>query len=194
MNYSCNTLRTVKHHLKIGGLVAFATESAYGIGCNPKNFKAIKRLLLFKKRPASKGLIVISDHLQDIGKIANISLFMSQNWHKHLIPHNNTRATSFIVNSRDMTLPILTGNRKTIAFRLIDNMKSISQLCSVMPMRLPIIATSANITGKIAFKNYKDIMTSFPRNKHLLLLKGYGKFFKKTSKIINLLDQSVVRD
>lgn len=199
MNYSQKTLEDIRLHIKKGGLIAFPTESFYGIGCDPKNFKAIRKLLLLKNRSSAKGLIVISNRITDINQIADISssnVFdkFSSHLEKHNISYKNTRAISFVVNSNPTTLPILTGNRDTIAFRIIDNMQSIAQICSIMPKRIPIIATSANISGKIAHKDYNNVMRTFKGNKHILILKGHGKFFKKTSKIINLLDEAIIRD
>ncbi len=199
MNYSYRTLKDIRYHIKRGGLIAFPTESTYGIGCDPQNFKAIRKLLLVKNRSIAKGLIVISNRLADVSQIANISSSnitdrFSNYVKKHNNSYKNTRAISFVVNSNPSALSILTGNRNTIAFRIIDDMQSISQICSVMPNRKPIIATSANISGKIAHKDYKNVMRAFSNNKQVLILKGHGKFFKKTSKIINLLDESVIRD
>ena len=47
--------------LRQGGIVAYPTESVYGLGCDPLNPDAVYRLLELKRRPASKGLILISD-------------------------------------------------------------------------------------------------------------------------------------
>lgn len=50
-------------HLHAGGLVAYATESCYGLGCDPRHRGAVRRLLRVKRRPQSKGLILVSDRL-----------------------------------------------------------------------------------------------------------------------------------
>lgn len=46
--------------LRKGGIVAHATESVFGLACDPRNARAVERLLRVKRRPARKGLIVIA--------------------------------------------------------------------------------------------------------------------------------------
>lgn len=50
-------------HLRAGGLIAYATESCYGLGCDPRHRTAVQRLLRLKRRPQAKGLILVSDRL-----------------------------------------------------------------------------------------------------------------------------------
>ena len=53
----------LKNHLKRGGLIAYPTESCYGLGCLPTHTKALKKLIRLKRRPQHKGMIVIGDTL-----------------------------------------------------------------------------------------------------------------------------------
>ena len=50
-------------HLRAGGVVAYATESCFGLGCDPSHPRAVRRLLHLKRRPQAKGLILVSDAL-----------------------------------------------------------------------------------------------------------------------------------
>ena len=47
-----------------GGVVAYPTEAVFGLGCDPLNAEAARRLLALKRRPASKGLILIAADLE----------------------------------------------------------------------------------------------------------------------------------
>lgn len=54
--------------LKQGNILAYPTESVWGIGCDAFNQSAVERILAIKQRPVDKGLIVIAGdicHLQD---------------------------------------------------------------------------------------------------------------------------------
>ncbi|HSO78728.1 MAG TPA: Sua5/YciO/YrdC/YwlC family protein, partial [Chromatiaceae bacterium] len=53
-------LRLAAHWIKAGGVVAYPTEAVYGLGCDPWNGAATRRILTLKQRPESKGLIVIA--------------------------------------------------------------------------------------------------------------------------------------
>lgn len=49
--------------IRHGGVIAYPTEGCFGFGCNPLDTDAVKRILVIKRRHFSKGLILISDHI-----------------------------------------------------------------------------------------------------------------------------------
>lgn len=46
--------------LQQGEVIAYPTEGVFGVGCDPDNPHAIKKLLELKQRPVEKGLILIA--------------------------------------------------------------------------------------------------------------------------------------
>ena len=63
---SLDVLRQAAENLKTGGLVAFPTETVYGIGADAENFEAIKRMYAVKNRPADHPVIV---HIADLDAV-----------------------------------------------------------------------------------------------------------------------------
>ncbi|MEK7546155.1 MAG: L-threonylcarbamoyladenylate synthase [Patescibacteria group bacterium] len=61
--------------LKSGGLVVYPTETAYALGCDPKNPKAVKRLFSVKKRDASKPLPLIAATKSQAGNFTRSGVF-----------------------------------------------------------------------------------------------------------------------
>jgi L-threonylcarbamoyladenylate synthase len=59
-------LRQAARCLRQGGLLAYPTEAVWGLGCDPLNLHAVRRLLALKQRPVEKGLILIAAHLADL--------------------------------------------------------------------------------------------------------------------------------
>ena len=55
-------------YLKSGGIIVYPTESSFGIGCDPSNFKAVKKIMVLKKRNANKNFILISASIQNTKK------------------------------------------------------------------------------------------------------------------------------
>ena len=53
-------LRQARARLRQGGVIAYPTESCFGLGCDPRNVRALERVLAIKARPNHKGLIVIA--------------------------------------------------------------------------------------------------------------------------------------
>lgn len=63
---SLNTLQKAAENLKTGGLVAFPTETVYGLGANAEDESAIKRMYEVKNRPADHPVIV---HIADLDAV-----------------------------------------------------------------------------------------------------------------------------
>jgi len=52
--------------IREGGIVAYPTEAVYGLGCDPTNEAAVRRLLALKQRPEGKGLILLAAHVEQL--------------------------------------------------------------------------------------------------------------------------------
>lgn len=60
MSTSFARLRRARAVLAAGGVIAYPTEAVYGLGCNPDDAEAVRRLLALKRRDVRKGLILIA--------------------------------------------------------------------------------------------------------------------------------------
>lgn len=65
-------LRAACLALKRGQIIAFPTETVYGIGCDPRNVKAVKRIFALKGREESKALQLIAGSLAQAKKVVSI--------------------------------------------------------------------------------------------------------------------------
>ena len=52
--------------LQQGKLLAYPTESVWGIGCDAYNEEAVNQILTIKNRPAEKGMIVVTDNIDRV--------------------------------------------------------------------------------------------------------------------------------
>lgn len=57
---SAHGLRRAAHTVATGGVIAYPTEAVYGLGCDPLDAAAVRRILAIKQRPEHKGLILIA--------------------------------------------------------------------------------------------------------------------------------------
>ena len=71
--------------IKKGGIVAYPTDTFYGIGCDIMNKKAIERVYAIKQRDKSIPFSFICPDLKDISKYAKVSNFAYRNM-KRLLP------------------------------------------------------------------------------------------------------------
>jgi len=61
-------IRRLRAWLRRGGVIAYATESCFGLGCDPRNARAVRRILALKGRPQAKGLILIGSEFRQFAR------------------------------------------------------------------------------------------------------------------------------
>ena len=132
--------KDLRHFLKSGGIIAYPTESCFGLGCDPKNRIAIRRLLKLKGRPQHKGLILIASNLRQLMPyMAPVDKTQQQqiqaSWPG---PH------TWLVPATKNCPPWLTGDHNTIAVRVTAH-RPAARLCRSAGMAL--VSTSANHSG-----------------------------------------------
>lgn len=152
--YTHTLLKKICAHLANGGIIAYATASCFGLGCDPNNINAINMLLKIKQRPRSKGLIVIAD------KLKRLEPFI-----KPLSTEEKKRAQAKWPGAHTWLMPAsyrasaaLRGQHKKIAVR-VDAHPDTAGLCKALGMAL--VSTSANVSGKRPVKTYRDCVRQF---------------------------------
>ena len=61
--------------IKDGGIVIFPTDTVYGMGCNPYNANAVKKIYKIKSREKTKSLPVLAYSLDIVKEIARVDTF-----------------------------------------------------------------------------------------------------------------------
>lgn len=133
-------LRQVKAIVQAGGLIAYPTESVYGLGCDPLNRAAVERLLQLKQRPVEKGVILIAADFKQlepfVGQLPRAQMeAIFSTW-----PGPNT----WLFPVRPDTPNWLSGNNKTLAVRVTGHPIA-AALCRSCCS--PLVSTSANLSG-----------------------------------------------
>ncbi|CAG0949087.1 Threonylcarbamoyl-AMP synthase [Methylophilaceae bacterium] len=135
--------RGLQHFLKSGGVIAYPTESVFGLGCDPTNRRAVQRILRLKGRPQRKGLILVADRfrrLQDY--IAPLNEIQTE--HLHLSWSRQSRPHTWLVPAARHCPKWLTGTHATIAVRVSSHALT-AKLSKTSGMAL--VSTSANRRG-----------------------------------------------
>ena len=136
--------------LKQGGIVAYATEYCFGLGCDPFNRSAVLRLLHLKRRPVKKGLIVLAaDTSQLAPYAATISASELATWPG---PH------TWLLPARPGVPAWITGQHDKIALRVTAHAQA-AALCHAAGMA--IISTSANRAGEIPARTDREVARRF---------------------------------
>jgi len=139
-------MRLAAHRLRLGAIIAYPTESVYGLGCDPLNGDAVERLLSLKQRRMEKGVILISDSFERlrpfVGDLPAETLreVLSQ-W---------PGAITWLLPAAAGVPAWLTGRHRTLAMRVTAHPVA-AALCRAAGM--PLVSTSANISGRPPARN-----------------------------------------
>jgi len=124
-----------------GGVVAFPTETVYGLGANAFDGEAVARIYAAKGRPADNPLIV---HISDAGQIAEIATELYA--HARLfIEKFFPGPLTIVAKSTGRVSEMATCGLETIAFRMPAN--SLAQEL-IKAAGTPLVAPSANLSGR----------------------------------------------
>ena len=127
--------------IRAGGLVAFPTETVYGLGADALNADAVLALFAAKKRPLDNPPIVHVENVSDLYKLADEVSLKAELLIKQFWPGPLT-----LVFKRYATVPdVTTAGLDTIAVRMPKHKVA---LALIKASRCPIAAPSANLAGK----------------------------------------------
>src|SRR5215470_6084524 len=124
-----------------GGLVAFPTETVYGLGADAKNEAAIRKIFAAKGRPSDNPLIV---HVASRAMLDRVA-FASGDDTLRLIEHFWPGPLTLVLRRRDYIADSVSAGLSTVAVRMPDN--SIA-LDLVEASATPVAAPSANLSGR----------------------------------------------
>jgi L-threonylcarbamoyladenylate synthase len=174
----------IRRHLKRGGIIAYPTESCYGLGCDPRNAVAVKRLLWLKQRSTAKGLILIAAHLRQLRPyLAEMTPAMAQRMRSAWPgPH-----TWLVPVARDCPAS-LRGSHDTIAVRITAH-PGAARLCRLAAMAL--VSTSANLSGGKPAKTASECRRLF--GVRVLVIPGRIGVRRKPSTIQDLASGRILR-
>lgn len=133
-----NALSTLKNQ----GVIAYPTESVFGLGCDPDSPKAIKKVLEIKKRPAHKGLILIAADFKQLQTYADFNALT--NTQLDAIKKTWPGPFTWVVPAPKNINNLVSGNFNSVAVRVSAH-PVVQQLCQQFGK--PIVSTSANLSG-----------------------------------------------
>jgi len=147
-------LNTATDCIVNGGVIAYPTETIYGLGCDPLNPLAVHRLLDLKQRSVHKGLILIASDINQLRYFIQ-PLTKAQ---QVRISRKSTRPTTWLVPARKDVPNWLTGNHTSLAVRITRH-----PLAKALCQRLnsPLVSTSANCSGQPAARNALQVRQRF---------------------------------
>jgi tRNA threonylcarbamoyl adenosine modification protein (Sua5/YciO/YrdC/YwlC family) len=126
--------------LKNGGIVAYPTDTTYGLGCSIFNKKGLERIYQVKQRDKRKPFSFICSDLAEVSRYARLTnpAFKIM---KRYLPGPYT----FVLEASREVPDLLITKQKTVGIRMPDNAICLS---IVQGLGVPIVTTSANLSGE----------------------------------------------
>lgn len=134
-----NEIQRALDALYKGGIVAFPTDTVYGVGTLAFNNSAIESIYNAKKRPIEKAIPILIGDLHDLEKVGVNIPDMALRFAARFWPGPLT-----CVVPKQPTLPAAISATSTVAVRIPDHSDALALLRAAGPMAV----TSANISGQ----------------------------------------------
>ena len=140
--------------LKQGGVVAFPTDTVYGLGACATNQQAVERVYELKKRPRTMALPLLLANTSQINEVAeNVSEVAWLLAHRFL-----PGALTLVLPKSDVLLDIITAGGGTVAVRIPAHPVPIAL---AEGLETPIVGTSANLSGKPSALTAGEVYAQF---------------------------------
>ncbi|HFQ91908.1 MAG TPA: tRNA threonylcarbamoyladenosine biosynthesis protein RimN [Chromatiales bacterium] len=155
--------------IRCGGVVAYPTEAVFGLGCDPLNAEAARRLLALKRRPASKGLILIAAEFAQLrpylGELSDaMRRRIGKTWPGHV---------TWLLPAHPELPRWIRGAHSSVAVRVTAHPVA-AALCRAADSAL--ISTSANVAGRAPARTTLDVRRQFRDSLDYILPGATGPF------------------
>jgi len=168
----------VVDELRKGGVIAYPTDTVYGIGCDIFDKKAIDRIRLIKGKAHKSPLSFICPDLKDISKYAMVSN-RAYKVMRHLLPGPYT----FILKATRLVPKLMVSKRKSVGIRVPNN-----NICLALLQELghPIVSTSASFGEYDIFTDPQEIDIRLGHQLNVII--DGGELGHSASSVIDLTD------
>jgi len=151
MKVNCNDegIKKAVEIIENGGVVIFPTDTVYGIGCNPYDSNAVKKIYEIKSREKIKSLPVLASSIQIVKEISIIDEFTEK-----IIKKYWPGPLTLILKLKDKNLKKSLNLEDKIAVRIPNSECTLKLLnkCNLL------VGTSANISGDSSFTDPQECM------------------------------------
>jgi L-threonylcarbamoyladenylate synthase len=178
-------LRHAAHCVRQGGVIAYPTETVYGLGCDPLCSRAVNRINSLKGRDAGKGLILLASDLHQLDNLIDVP---DRNDREDIVGEHVP--TSWIVPAQSNAPGWITGRHNTIAIRITSH-PLVMRLCEQLGHAL--VSTSANPAGRKPALNALQLHHYFDGMVDSMLISNHN-CSGRPSRILDLKSRRILRE
>ena len=167
--------------LRRDGVIAYPTDTTYGLGCDIFSRQAIRKIYQIKHREARKPFSFICADLSDVARYAHVSNFAFKILKRHL-PGPYT----FVLEATRIVPDSLVTRQKTVGIRIPNDEIA---LAIVRELDHPLVTTSANLSGEEPLHDPLEILEQLGRQLDLVI--DGGVRLGNPSTVISLIDDRI---
>jgi L-threonylcarbamoyladenylate synthase len=153
-------LRHAADILQHGGLVAFPTDTVYGLAALPFQAETVERLYIVKGRSSERSIAVLLGNVSQLNQVASVLNPMAMRLAERFWPGPLT-----LVVPRLATLPDVLSASSSVGVRIPDHPLALALLKMVGPLAV----TSANLSGKENTSTAQEVLAQLDGRIHLVL-------------------------
>lgn len=183
-SFSEQQIKIIAECLKGGGVIAYPTDTVYGLGCSALDDEAVSRLIKMKTRGPDKALLVLAGSW----KMINDHFFVSKQ-EKEQLKNFWPGPVTALLRPRDIFSPKLAPGKDKIGVRLPNNEFLIKM---IKEAGVPVVSTSLNISGEKVLNDVSDIKGYFDPDPDLVVNAGQLPN-RRPSKLIDMEDNGRIR-
>lgn len=160
-NDSAETRSEAAGIIAAGGVIAFRTDTFYGLGADPFNSRAIRKIRQLKSREDTKPILLLISDESEVDRFIQQAAFFKLVARKHW-----PAPLTLIGVSRPEVPAALTANTHSLGVRLPDddNVRALVRACGGA-----LTATSANVSGQPPARTAQEVETYFPAGIDLIV-------------------------
>ena len=146
------------------GVIAFVTDTVWGLGCLPTSKKAVEKIYKIKHRESKKPLILMS---YDVYPLLDYIKQPIEKQAQLLIKKHFPGALTLVIEKSEKTPDYITSNMNTVGIRVPDN-ETFANICKNIDKKV-LATTSANISGEPAALSYEEIVKNLTNDVDLIV-------------------------
>ncbi len=179
-------IQQIANQLNHGAVIAYPTDTIWGLGCHPQYLQSVRRIQRIKRRSLQKALILLSSSVDYLHGYVDEQLLAQ---YADKLSEPQARPVTWVCKADPQCPGWLTGGLSSIAIRITD-MQPIQQLTTAI--QAPLVSTSANISGRPNARNGLAVHKLF-RQQVDFIIDGFDTGGNQASRIIDLQSGKILR-
>lgn len=186
MKLSKDNEKIINGTLKNGGIIAYVTDTVWGVGCLPNNKKGVEKIYELKHRDTSKPLILMSDSVKNLlPYVQNVS-DKANDYIEKFFPG----ALTLVLEKSELTPDYVTSGKTTVGIRVPKN-EIFQKLCGIIEGHV-LATTSANLSGEQPAMNYKEAVEKIGGHTDIVIEDEYEQATGEPSTVALVTEEKTV--